>query len=259
MDRIFDFEVKPKSMQVCGGPKVPNMNAIMRMDTEEVLAVVSDRYNIVKHADVVDYFEGALNSIGGNFLNREIVTHLPFNGARMHRVYTFPDISFEMGNDHVTGDVDIINLTLELMNSYDGTTKVGFKYGAYRLVCTNGLIVGERFRTLMKKHFSSFDIYEIVDQVAEAFEVFERNTEIWKEWRNTPILDAENFLEKSKAPKKVIKAILERYTLEEQNKWGLFQATTYVISHDIVPRKHKENVRINQLKIEDGFTPVFYK
>jgi len=125
----YNFEVAEKRVQVAGGKSIPNLKAIVRLDNNAILSTVTNRYKIVTHNEVVEKFEEALDSLGSSFKNREIRTSLPKNGVRMFRSYKFPEIRMAVQNG------DEYDLTLELRNSYDGWAKVGYEFGAFRLIC----------------------------------------------------------------------------------------------------------------------------
>ena len=259
-DTNYDFPVAKKNIQVCGGRTIPNLNAIVREDTGEVMTTVTDRYKISTHTDVVNTFEEALDASGSDFKRRNIVTRLPKNGARMFRKYSFPDIKVTLDEkDHVTGKPDEINMTLELRNSYDGTIGIGYQCGAFRWVCSNGLFSGEMFSQLAKKHTLSFEIDDMVAQFQEAPRVLERNVEIWNGWKDIeiPVMDAKDFIAQTKTPEKFQEQVLKQYELEEMTKFGLYQAVTNVITHTTKAR-NENDTRANQVKLEEQFTPLFF-
>jgi integrase len=57
----------------------------------------------------------------------------------MRRGYVFPDITVEISSG------DDINPELQLFNSYDTTWPFIVILGAFRLICTNGLVIGKKF------------------------------------------------------------------------------------------------------------------
>ena len=51
--------------------------------------------------------------------------------------------------DHMIGEDQ---LEILIKNSYDGRSKLNVSLGIYRLVCSNGLVVGETFESISQKH-----------------------------------------------------------------------------------------------------------
>lgn len=206
-------------------------------------------------------FEEALDASGENFKNRDVITRLPKNGARMFRKYSFPDIKVTLDEvDHITGKPDEINMTLELRNSYDGTLSVGYQAGAFRWVCSNGQFSGEMFSQLSKKHVQSLEIDDMVQQFQDSPRMLERSIEIWSGWKGIeiPVMEATEFLKQSKTPEKFQQAVLTQYEKEEQNKYGLYNSVTNIITHSTKARNDNDT-RANQVKLEEIFTPMFYK
>lgn len=255
----YNFEVEKKAVQVCGGQKIPNINAIIRKDTGQVLSTVSNRYQLFTHNEVVESFESALDISGNEFKNRRVDTFLPSNGAKMFRKYTFPDIRINIGKDYVTKKDDEVELTLELRNSYDGSLRIGFTYGAYRLVCSNGLVIGQLFSSLTKKHYQSLQLNDIVNEFQNCPDILKRQASLWESWKEIPMTfnEASGIFENIYAPKKTKDRILERFEIEEPTKYGLYQAVTWDITHNTKAR-NPMNIRSNQVFMEDNFSKVFY-
>lgn len=59
----LDWEVKQRSIQVCGGAKIENFKANVRSSDGAVLGVVSDRYQIVQNAEAFSFTD---ELIGGD-------------------------------------------------------------------------------------------------------------------------------------------------------------------------------------------------
>ena len=259
---MYNFPVTEKNVQVSGGKNIPGIKVIVKEEDGTVLSKkpVSSKYKVVTHMEVVEGFEEALGRLGKEFANPEITTVLPFDGARMHRKYKFPNIHVNFGKDAVTGKKDDVYLCMELQNSYDGVSKVGYNYGAFRKVCENGLMVHEKFQEIMKKHFASINVSELAEGLKSSVEVFQDNATKWTEWKGLeiPVMEAQAFLKKSQAPEKVQQRILERYDIEEHTKFGLFQAITWDITHNVKARKNEANTRLNQMKLEDVFAKLLY-
>jgi hypothetical protein len=254
----YNFEVLEKKLVVEGTDIViPDRKVIMRKDNNKVLSIMSDKYQLTTHASIIDGFENALDAAGPLFKKRAISTVLPYEGARMYRKYIFDGVKEEVA----VGDV--VSPTLELWNSYDGTLMVGFQLGAFRMVCTNGLMVPETFREIMKKHYVGFDIKGLVDELQHTLPVFDKSIKIWKEWHKEAVTvpAAVEILAPTKINKKEKELIAKRFEDdEEKTKWGLFQAATWVISHDVKAPKKEENTRIRQIYLENELAEkVFYK
>jgi len=105
---------------------------IINTETNDVISVMTTDYKLVPNATLFNEILKAVEKMGG------ILTHsyLYANGARTMWNFEFPDIKIELRSE------DWVSPTIEVWNSYDGSMKVTFRYGAFRLVCSNGLTIG---------------------------------------------------------------------------------------------------------------------
>jgi len=250
----YEFGVKKDDAKVAGTDRViPGRKVIYREDTGDPISIVSDKYNLIPHADIVNSFETMLDGLGEKFAERQVTTYLPENGAKMFRKYIFPKIQVAVKPG------DLINLTLEVQNSYDGSLRGGFMFGAYRLVCTNGLTIGAKVQELYKKHYAALDFEKAAQGLKLSIPIFESAIGQWREWHEIKMKDADAlaFLEKSGLNAKTMEAVMQQFAKEEKSKWGLFQAVTYHTTHQLTSRK-AENTRWAQVQMEQVITPVFY-
>jgi hypothetical protein len=77
--------------------------------------------------------------------------------------------AYSLKSDHVVGEVaqgDDVALGMQFWNSYDGSKAFGFAMMLYRLICTNGMMSKNHFRTYRFKHQPSSENWtESLDQV----------------------------------------------------------------------------------------------
>ena len=73
-------------------------------------------------------------------------TYLPNNGARMVREYIFPERTVNILKR------DPVQPKIILYNSYDQFFSLTILLGAVRLVCKNGLVTGQIFFRMKRKH-----------------------------------------------------------------------------------------------------------
>jgi hypothetical protein len=101
----------------------------------------------------------------------------------MLRTYVFSEISVKINKK------DEVNPEIQLFNSYDTTWPFIVLLGAFRLVCENGLVVGEKFLDLRKRHEFDFDQIQLNKQVSTALNRFERQTREWMKWVNRQLTE----------------------------------------------------------------------
>lgn len=126
----FPVVLRPVFCQGTEGPReIETRRAIVREDTGEAIAVVSDRYTLVPHQRILDTVEQAIGPLDLGPVPRGIF--VDGRGARMRALYKFPSLA-----QPVLGD-DEICPCLQVRNTYDGTSRISIHIGAFRFVCTN--------------------------------------------------------------------------------------------------------------------------
>jgi len=121
--------------------------AIVNPESGKVYSIVSKDYKLLRHEDAVQRIESTINEnleLGKHKTDTEFYN----DGARMQRIYRFYEIPVEIKPG------DTINPELQLFNSYDTSWPFIVILGAYRVVCSNGLVVGEKYLHLRKRHVS---------------------------------------------------------------------------------------------------------
>lgn len=108
--------------------EIPSRRALVRDDTDGVLAVVSDRYQPVQPREVVFFFERLVNELG---------FRLDVAGALSDgkRVWALAKTNRGIG---LTND-DVMETYLLLATSYDGQLATTARYTSVRVVCNNTL------------------------------------------------------------------------------------------------------------------------
>ena len=160
---------------------IPHRLAVVRDDTGDPLAVVSDRYALVRHQQILDAVDAALEPLDigpvpcGIYVDR--------HGARMRAVYKFPTLAQPVTTD------DEICPCLQIKNTYDGTTRVTISIGAFRFVCTNLAVGGGGIFAggFMAVHAGEIPIAEATDQLATYLGEFDRIVHFYREWSARPL------------------------------------------------------------------------
>jgi hypothetical protein len=130
----FPVSLEPVWLQGEDGSKeIPNRRAVVRRDTGQAIAVVSNRYTVVPHTSILDVVERAIAPLDVGPVPRGIYTGS--RGAWMRALFKFPALA-----QPVFG-TDTICPCLQIQNTYDGSTRISVHIGAFRFVCTN-LAVG---------------------------------------------------------------------------------------------------------------------
>jgi hypothetical protein len=221
-----------------------NHKAIVGLDTGKVYSIVSRDYRLIRHEDAITEVEQELSGTKG-LGEYEAITDFYNGGGRMRRTYRFKNVGVEI----MKGDV--INPELHLFNSYDTRWPFVVSLGAFRVVCTNGLVVGERYLNLRKRHVYEIGQIDIREEVGTAISRFKKQARQWKVWAGR-MLSQSAYSRTLEAMKLGVKAkeVIEGRVLQEAEDvdqdgfpivtaWGLYNVLTWYISHHAVSLNHR--------------------
>lgn len=161
---------------------VPGRLAVVREDTGEALAVVSDRYTLVRHQEILNALEQAIQGLDLGEAPRGI--YLDRQGARLRALFKFPELRREVGPR------DTVCPCVKVTNTYDGTSRVQVHIGAFRFVCTNLAVGGGGVFAsgFMAVHQGEIPIEEVAKELARYLSGFDRVVELYRAWSHRPLL-----------------------------------------------------------------------
>lgn len=160
---------------------VPNRVAVVRQDTGQALAIVSDRYALVPHQRILDLVREAIAPLDIGPIPRGI--YVDHGGARMRAIFKFPALARSViGNDQICP-------CLKIQNTYDGTTRISVHIGAFRFVCTNLAVGGGGVFAggFMSVHTGEIPIDEAAKQLALYLDGFGSIVELYRSWAGRPL------------------------------------------------------------------------
>ena len=155
---------------------VPRRLAVVREDTGQPIAVVSDRYALIPHRRILDAVEEAIKPLDLGPVPRGI--YVDRQGARMRAIFKFPALAQPV----LQGD-DICPC-LKIQNTYDGTSRMAIHIGAFRFVCTNLAIGGGGVFAggFMSIHAGEIPLEKIAEQAGTYLVGFEKVVEMYRCW-----------------------------------------------------------------------------
>jgi len=112
---------------------------IMREDTAEIISCKTDDYMLIPNKRIIDSIQPTIDKLNG-----ELIDVAMFGNARTSYKYRFPQ--------KVGVDGDMLNPEIIIRNSYDGSVGIHILAGAFRLICSNGLIIGMIVKEINSKH-----------------------------------------------------------------------------------------------------------
>ena len=212
--------------------QVHKHKAIVEKDNGRIISVVGSGYNLVQNSDIIPQYERAIarSNLNTDGMTRDI--QYSHDGAKTVVSYRFP------AHRIAVTEGDEMDLQINVLNSYDGSWKFMSLVGAYRLLCTNGQIIGDSFSSYYGKHTKSLDVDYAISKLEDSLEVYLRNAELWKQYPSSKIsiYQANNVLLKlsngNDKMMELLNATYQKYVFEMGNNlWALFNTLTDWSSH----------------------------
>jgi hypothetical protein len=224
--------------------KLANMHkAIVDINTGKVFSIVSKDYKLIRHEEAIEEVEKAIES-HVDFGRYDVSTEFYNDGGRMRRTYRFPEITVNI-TPH-----DAVNLELHLFNSYDTTWPFIVILGAFRLVCSNGLVVGKKFFHFRRRHV--FDLAEValLNNLSESICQFRKQGQSWQRLTSIPLTKEVyvKVMETMKLGKNAVEAIQDEaqksVSLSEEGMplatlWFFYNLLTWYVSFRAVSLNHR--------------------
>ena len=218
--------------------------AIVEPNTGKLFSIVSQDYRLIRHEEAIEQVDKAIDGVS-NLGGYEIYTAFYNDGGRMRRKYVFPDISVEIERG------DKVNPELQLYNSYDTTWPFIVILGAFRIICTNGLVVGKKYLHIQKRHVFHIDQIDLKNQVSTALNRFNLQTDQWIKWAGKRLRKQthDQVMENMKFGKNATEEIEDRINREAEDfdmngfpivsLWIFFNILTWYITHRGVSLNHR--------------------
>jgi len=219
----------------------PKHKAIVEQDTGRIISVVGKGYNLVQNSDIIPQYERAIarSNLNTEGMIRDV--QYSHDGARTVVSYRFP------AHRIAVTEGDEMDLMITVLNSYDGSWKFMSMVGAYRMLCTNGQIIGDSFSSYYGKHTKSLDVDYAINKLEDSLEVYLQNAELWKQYPTVKISirEANNVLLQlangNDKMMEVLNSSYQKYVFEMgHNLWALFNTLTDWSSHAEV--RNKSNI-----------------
>lgn len=222
---------------------------IFNHDRTKLFNVVSEKYQVIDHASAIDTIQRALVSAFGEDLAAEATLNVRSiaDGARIRAEWKLPFVA-----PIQVAKGDLINPTLVMRNSHDGAWKFSAVLGAFRLVCSNGMVIGEKFGSVSGKHFPTMgEMESFSTQINAMIQNAEKLAPLWKEWSQTPIAfeEAVDLLDE-KFPEKYLVAVLDEKSYPK-SKWDLYNQLTAFSTHDTKSLNRR-------IEFDDTIARLFY-
>ena len=227
-----DVEITP--VQIAGEDIASKMAVRVKDDAgawSKVPSSVSSDYKLIRNDIARD--------LGDDIMSRSGMAWKPlrtiWDGKRLaaYHITSEPVASAEGG---ITAGHPI-HVGMMIRNSYDGSGVFGLEIFACNMICTNQYIDRNRFGYFAIRHDNAadFDVSDAVANLSRGVENVLAVAPVLTEMRRRP-LALEHVLQARKeteVPKSMWGAVLAQLALEEATVFGLYQALTFVASHEV--------------------------
>jgi len=216
----------------------PERHVVRRADNAQPLAVVSDRYRLVTHTEVLTVVEEAIAGLDCGPVPRGV--YVEAGGRQMRALFKFPGLAARLPQRALdAGYSDEICPMIQVRNAYDGTSRVAFLGGAFRFVCTNFAVGGGGAFAMgfMSVHAGDVVVKAAAGYMRQYLSEFDRVVALYAAWldRSVPLQADASVVEECVPQQKYSRAIAElsgaRARAGEVTVFDAYNAATQVITH----------------------------
>ena len=145
------------------------------------VGLVSKTYNLVQHGELIERALKWIKSVPGATVPDQIELSATANFERILA-------KFDLGEGlSISPDGKPVNLQLVCRNSVDGSTAIRARLGWYRLVCSNGMIVGVTLGRTRLTHKPEADLNDAFTPLSEEMSIVAKDREMIQKWAGTSV------------------------------------------------------------------------
>jgi hypothetical protein len=234
----YDFPVHTEKVFTAKGTEAPKIRAVVREDTGEIIASVSNKYQLIPHAEVVAIANQFMEAFG----LPETKHYVAHNGAVMIGCYTFKNQTAAV----TVGDQ--VGMRLYLKNSYNRATSLQLRVGALVLSCLNGAVSNRSIFNIAIRHTGKHAKIEFPfqDRVLEAYG---NQVKRWRQFAELPVTREEysslinDVWRRGGVNKEQFEVLANQ---DADNVWHTMQNLTNQITH---ADQRNELVRVQRLEL----------
>lgn len=228
--------------------KIPKRLAVVREDTDTPIAVVSDRYKLVPHQEILDIVGQAIEPLDLGPVPRGI--YVDRGGARMRALFKFPSLAKPVIGDDICP-------CLKIQNTYDGTSRISIHIGAFRFVCTNLAVGGGGVFAggFMSVHAGAIPIDKVAEQLGKYLTGFDEIVELYRHWTNMPFYVANIVPMLATVPKRHSTRIIDAIAVKAAGSvYEAYNVATHYATHRM--RSYRTAFDLLE-RINHGFQKAF--
>ena len=178
-NKLCTFSRKPFKTKI---GENEDLDVIINTSNGVPVGVVSKSYSLIQHHSLLDVIESSFKNLGFDIDKAELkLSTTKYNERIWVRIQFADDYKFDPGDGH------LLTPKLHVLNSVNGETPLELRLGWYRLICKNGLLCLDNKQTYKKLHTSSFEFKDIENHLDKSIDIFSKEREIYKKWKETRI------------------------------------------------------------------------
>ena len=196
---------------------------IVREDTGKVLSCMTNDYKLVENKQIIDTASPILKQHNAKL--KESVSL--GDGQKTVWKWIIPDVKIEVDKN------DFMNPEIIIKNSYDGSMQVHILSGAFRLVCSNGMIIGNVIEKYNYRHnINSLNIDNLDESIERTIIQARKVAEEFPMLKDKK-LKQKHIIELVKLFPSTMSEFITQYLVANKPKdyWDLFNCATYITSH----------------------------
>jgi len=139
------------------------------------LGICSEKYKIIHFEDIIHMIENSAGKLEG-YGAVEVKPHTYLDGGRLKCTINFPDMKTAIKQ------VDSVIPKIEVFSSYDLSTKLTGRFGAFQLKCTNGMGIWKSFKQFAKRHLQNLFLNDLGEVTSQGLAIFGEQVHQWKLW-----------------------------------------------------------------------------
>lgn len=189
---------------------------------DRVISVVKNSYKLIPNKQLIQPFMEQVSKLGIRWKIDPSHSFCKLN--RMRLQVTFPDILIRDNESEIA-------LSIFLSNSYDQSEGVRLYWGFLRLVCTNGLIAGDKLGSFYSRHTKGFTFENFYKEFGHASDKIESVQNQIHQLQEQPVDEQlMEELQKSLGIRRM-QEIIQTDRVPDKSQWDLLNDITYYISH----------------------------
>lgn len=225
VDTLFPVKEVPVTYDVPGWDegKASGYKLIVREDNNKILSCMTNDYRVVTNKEIIDTAAPLMKKHKA-ILEESIVLG---DGQKSVWKWRIPGMTIKIAED------DMLNPEIIIKNSYDGSLQVHILAGAFRLICSNGMVIGVTLGQKNYKHSVNNKNLDFLDEAIENTIDYSLSAGQQFELLADTKLDEKHIMKLVEMFPSQMSQFLVEYLIarKPQNYWDLLNVGTYLATH----------------------------